>query len=270
MAMFEFKLRPVADLARSEHSFDRTWFGLTDGCFHVKLGAYEMFKLHPDRLKELHPNFSIDESGWEFQAYYDYQVARLFHNLIWQLRWYLQPIDRRLLCLYESPQTLKEWLLAVENARPADINDPWHDLPNQPDSWYFYRRLTALGTVKDPYATLLRNGDDLHIYWNEVDSDTTGTAPYYDCARGQLLMPVTDFLSEVYAFQDRLMDQMQERIFELDELQKRIKLDIDLFDLQRQHEVNKNSLAKELLVPTPVDWDRIVEVNQRLFPQFFK
>src|SRR5579859_7957306 len=93
--LFNFRLRHVDEIAPwgEEGDYSLSWFGLTDGCYWMDCGGQELFR-HSDAIIE-----AWKRSGHPLSdpPYMDYQIVRLWEDLLEILPAILSPVPQQIL-----------------------------------------------------------------------------------------------------------------------------------------------------------------------------
>lgn len=108
MALFEFELKPIKEVMPwgEAPNLRLHWFGLTDGIYYMNVGDKQLFRSSDEIIaywKKENPEYE-----WN-QPFVDYQVVRLYEDLLEVLADVLQPIPEQLSKYIESYQHQKRF-----------------------------------------------------------------------------------------------------------------------------------------------------------------
>ena len=260
--LFDFELRPLEDIAPwsslslgSGESLH--WFGLTDGFYWLDTGAGELFRYSDALVKhwaQTYPNATVC-------SYVDYQVARLWEDILYMLPSVLEPIPDDLAThirpegLWGTDAGWDHWTSrAFEWADRQEDKTAWDELESA-FRWWSDRRLDAGHLTTKPDVWFWRE-DDLHIRWDNSDRLIDGV-PAWASAAGHVSLSVPDFLAEVGSFNDRLMRQMAERVEAIQRHWSRPEMHIDREGLVKDHQYRSTLLDSALARTPQTDWDAV-------------
>jgi hypothetical protein len=267
MRIFDFKLRPLKEVIGWGAPPNQTlsWFGLTDGYYQVKFGNQVLYRPTIESIKRHKPNFAIDQLNSEFDLNVDYQVARLYEDLLYILPNVMQELPDEIFQLV-STFDLHKNLQHVY----FEGDDPWCDSYEIAAGWYENRCLTSIHLKQGPTAVFIRYHDEVIIRWDnriEVEKSELMWSPTF----GEFRIPFEQFMDEISDFHSQLMMEMEHRIQIIQHDNPIPHIKIDLNALLIEHENRKYSLETAIEhKPTVDDWDKVIASNQLLYPFLFK
>ncbi len=263
MSLFEFQLKDLKDVLPwgNEPDLYLHWFGLTDGIYYLNVGNDQLFRASESILRYwCKQSNSIDLA----QPYVDYQVVRLYEDLLEILPDILSPIPSVVNSLVETTLSQKRWDSGLNWYFDSDENDELDDLYIQATEWWQFRKLSTLHLTQGPDIWLWRIKDTIRIRWDNELKDIEGIQPWSSIS-GQYDLTVATFLQEVESFHKRLMGEMGKRIDILLKNNPIPNIKIDFQGLIKEHGERKNSLKEALKrEPRKIDWDMVTKSNEKL------
>jgi hypothetical protein len=261
MALFNFALKAIADIqpwgGDSLH-----WFGLTDGLYHINVGDAQLFRYSTEslaRFKKDNPELT-DEPP----VYVDYQVVRLYEDLLENLANVLQPVPTELHSIIADKNSAQAWQLYWQNrAGVDDETEQAEELRETASFWWLTdRHLSSSHLIYSPEINLWRYEDNIFIRWNNQHNQLDGVA-VWSTQSGEYVMSVAEFMAEVTMFHNHFMATMKSRVelIATNNLIPNVK--IDIAGLLSEQQARENSLANALkYAPTVKDWAAVIEANK--------
>lgn len=165
MPLFEFKLKPLAEVLLWDDNGKKylSWFGLTDGIYHMSVKGHELFKYtkeYIDFLKITYPEADIES------PYIDYQVIRLYEDFMDILPDVLQNIPLELVEYIKSLEAEKTFLNEFELKDYK--NDDW-EIYYDATRWWNCRSLTSGHLQNGRRIQFWSDNDIVHIRWDNSD-----------------------------------------------------------------------------------------------------
>lgn len=236
-----------------EPNLDLSWFGLTDGSYYIDAGSDQLFR-YTDEILSLwasqYPDFD------HHQKYVDYQVVRLYEDLMDILADILQDIPSEL-----------EALIARCPGMGISEDEIWQIYESSEDEevldacilatewWRIHRRIDTMYLVQGQNIKLWRVGDCIHIRWDSNLANIEGVQ-IWTATQGEYTLPVAQFLNEVKDFHDRLMSSMQDRIKDIKQNNPLPHVKINISALEREHKEREQALQAALnREPTILNWE---------------
>jgi hypothetical protein len=248
--LFNFKLTPLGEIVpwgRPEGAPSLHWFGLTDGQYWIDVGGQRLFEYHPSVLQPGEPTYCA------------YQVARLFEDVNEMSPAVLEPVPSDLTGRI-SGRAGRESRLRVEawwqRSAGRDDDDTWSALDGM-QTWIARRHLDSLYLSPGIDVVMWSDAESVHIEWDNSQMKVQGL-PAWTATAGSYTLPRAKFVEEVCSFNDRLMEQMAERV---ERVLKGGALDdvihVDLEGL-RSEQVQRARALEVAMQPAPAtDWDAV-------------
>jgi hypothetical protein len=263
MSLFEFKLKDLRDVLPWGEGPDQYlhWFGLTDGIYFLNVGNDQLFRASELILRYWSKQCnSIDLD----QPYVDYQVVRLYEDLLDILPDVLDPVPAVVNTLIETSSAQMNWRSGFGWYFEADENDELDDLYSQATEWWSFRKLSTLHLTQGPDIWFWRINDTIRIRWDNKQKDIDGIQPW-TAISGQYDFTLAVFMQEVESFHSRLMNEMSNRIDVLLKDNPIPDINIDFHGLTKEHDERKTSLESALKRgPQKTDWDQVLKSNEKL------
>ncbi len=265
--LFNFQLRSLEQVHpwRYQGQPYLSWFGLTDGWYWLQLGEEELFR-YTDAILEAWGETA--DSGAAL-PYDDYQVANLWQDIQEILPHILEPIPEALLQRIEPGEQGYRWrqrLAQTLFADKATVTDSAVDRFNLASTWLGQRQLDVWYLKSGPRIWLWTNGGTCFISWFNNDC-LMDDIPVWTATSGKVAMPLQSFLDEVRSFDQRLIEQMSERVnsVRLHWDRPEIKIDLDRL-VQEQADRSvwlEHALEKSQQGP-PTLWGDVIDAIENL------
>jgi hypothetical protein len=256
--LFNFTLVPVENVPPwvEPGNLRLDWFGLTDGQYWIEAGEASLLEYS----KQVRERFGGP-------PYCDYQVVRLYEDVLDMASYVLDPIPS-ILVPYISGNSGQAWEATfrswkenhddhLDNARIWEIENA-------------ASRLTCCRYLDTGYLTpsarILFWSDEsmVHIEWNNRDKLLEGVQAW-SAVQGAFALPREQFVSEIQSFHSRLMEQMTVRVEQVLAGALSPEIQIDLVGLQREHEFRSLPIDRTIARSMqPIDWRRVHEAIQEV------
>ena len=264
MPLFNFSLRPLYEVQPwgTAPDLSLSWFGLTDGCYWIDAGGEELFRYWDEALAK----WPRDPFAG---PYIDYQVIRLYEDLINILPHVLQPIPPPLRGYIRVAYHQPSWWDAFRGFWESDLSEIEEEveLAYLANDWVSRRTIDTLYLTCGPRIWIWRKADRVTITWDSTSGTVDGVKAWAS-ERGAYSLAVDDFLAEVHSFQDRLMGQMAGRIKAIEAGWTRPEIRIDLQGLVQQHEYRRRIPETALKTrPDKIDAGAIEAAIRRIVGQ---
>lgn len=269
--LFDFHL---VDVETALKQTGRSWFNLTDGFYWLNIGDIKLFEQTEEDLKLWYV-----ESGryavHDYERCIGYQVIRLLEDMIEIMPNITQAVPAGIHDLLFQP---------LDKLR--SYNDIWWENFEDDENTIVINKVTY-GDVYFMDAHILQlisgelllfwrhksNGSDkIYIRWDltndYVFNDEIERPQRWTATTGIESIDYCKFIKEVYSFNSRLMQQMQQRIDKISnssELQQFYPADYDFDDLKTQHRIFEN-LIKERYedIETKIDWEDMIKKHRMI------
>ena len=265
MSLFNYALRNIEEVVPWGDSLH--WFGLTDGVYFMKVGEQTLFESSEEALqlwKKEYP--SIDLS----QHFVDYQVVRLYEDMLDILPSILEPLPHNVFDLISSPEREKHWYSQLHNQydRADESNNEWFDAYYEVTGWWGARHLSTMHLCNAPKIVFWRVDNQIYIRWDNTENIDDGVA-VWTATTGQISMTVDEFLNELHLFHNRLMNDMKERVERISTNNPIPQVKIDIPRLIEEQKERERSLDLFLQQPAQAtNWERIIDLHQFILKQF--
>jgi hypothetical protein len=242
--LFQFQLKPIHDVAPwgSEGDYSLSWFGLTDGWYWLKCGEEELFRYSDSIL-----------ASWKYEGrqqadppYVDYQVVRLWKDVLEMLPAILTPVPVELLRKVEP--SIEAWLWRGQIAERVfpderDVSKPMEDHFDLATTWLQARKLDVLHLKEGPRIWFWTDGRTMFIRWDNTELTLDGRNMWAS-TKGTYSMPLDTFIEEVISFNRKLIEAMGERVQTIRHSWDRPLIKIDKEALLREQQERANTLAE--------------------------
>lgn len=257
--LFDFHLRPVNEITPwgCDTDLSLSWFALTDGFYRIEVGDDKLFTYSRSAVEKLsasHPAFCGE--------YVDYQVVRLWEDVLQILPDVFEPLPIELGCLLTGPEpSIKTWLDKIYEKQNAAgesaASDQIYNLCDLATSWLSPRYLDSMYLVGGPRIWIWSTPETVQITWDNREQMIEGVEAW-SARCGSFSLTRQDFLNEVQNFDARLISQMEARVSDVCKNWQRPEVRID-FDTLRIEQLDR---AKELTrslerKPIVTNWDQV-------------
>lgn len=256
LMLFNFTLVPVEKIQPwgTPGNPSLSWFGLTDGQYWIQAGENILFEYSEHVRSEGEPR------------YCDYQVVRLYEDLLEMLPYVLEPIPPSLV-QYISGDTAVKWkstyqLWFEQNEDRLDSDQFWNVI-EVTGMWSAKRRLDTAYLSPSANIVIWSDTENVYFEWdnrNKVIDDI----PAWTAIQGKYKLSRAEFNKEVQSFHTRLMDQMTQRVGQVlsGALSKEININLD--GLKREHEQRCHSLDEALSLHPQTNWQAVEQAINEL------
>lgn len=259
--LFNFALFPLGETIIDELDLDGKhaslcWYNLTDGWYWIDVGTEHLFRYTPECLRR----WSANDPRPMHWPYVDYQVARLWEDLLDILPAVLEPLPPALAQRLVAPLVWNEWLVAFQDwtqSREEEDEEEDFDILTR---WWFERKLDTGYLVEGPQVWLWNDGTHIHLVWDNCERLLEGVA-VWTATTGEVLVPVAEFLEEVSAFDHHLMNAMTNRVKAARQHWAQPGYQEELAWLEKEQVQRAGMLAHTLEAMTtrkPTDWEQIM------------
>jgi hypothetical protein len=245
--LINFTLAPLEEITPwgEPGSYRLHWFGLTYGEYWIQAGEAALFEYS-------------DHARNGGARYCDYQVVRLYEDLVEMLPYMLEPVPEPLVP-YIRGESAKAWRNAYDAWRDRNDDvldtDYYLEIADAAVRWSENRHLDSAYLSPSANIAIWSDQEHVHIEWDNRDKQFDGR-PAWTAAVGSYQMPRDKFIEEMKSFHDRLMDQMAARVDQVVAGCLPSGIQIDLPGLVREHEQRARSLDSALCVDPETDWQQ--------------
>ena len=248
----EFALDDLADVVPwgEGDQASLSWFGLTQGRYWIETPAGDLLRYTPE----------IQEHWKSPYAVVDYQVARLFEDLLDRMPAILEPVPHDIANKYGDRawhERLRRWTeeeTAADQPRWAQPPDRW-DLYEAAMHWWCARTLDTAYLLCGPAITIWRADNDVHLRWTSERNRIDGIEVFAN-ANGDVSVPAGIFERAAITFLKSVISAMGERIHMLKNGAQTRPCRLDIAALSAEQAQREDELRLKL-VPTRTDWSQI-------------
>jgi hypothetical protein len=249
--LIEFELRRLSEIEPrgDPHDPNLHWFGLSDGIWWINAGDRRLFEYSSTAVRDLGA-----------PRYCDYQVVRLYEDLIGLLPYGLEEVPTDLIpCIalegrVSWEEKWKKWMAGLPN---ENIGDADFNLIDVAGSWRG-RRMLDSGYLSPSFdLRIWASQGQIHMEWDNRTKLVEGVCAW-SALYGSFELPESDFASEVRSFHERFMREMGTRVEEVccGALEDR-GIRIDLAALAREQTNRSNAFGESSFTPgLGTDWDQ--------------
>lgn len=224
-------------------SYRLHWFGLTYGEYWIQAGDAFLFE-YSDHARTAGAG-----------RYCDYQVARLYEDLMDMLPCILEPVPGAL-----APYVFGEKARMLRDACDAwcERNDDVPDADGFADAavaWSRKRQLDSAYLAPSANIAIWSDEERVHIEWDNRDRQFNGRLAW-SAIVGSFQLSRGEFIEEMKSFHDSLMEQMAARLDHVASGYLPPEIQIDVPGLLREHEQRMRSFDAALKIVPATDWRR--------------
>ena len=194
--------------------------------------------------------------------YNDYQVSRLWEDLLELLPDVLDPVPPQLAAALgpDGPWTAWEQQAkaAVEAVEDETLYENAQDMREAAAGWWWNRRLYTIYLQFGPQIWFWSDGSNAHIEWDNRACVLDGV-PIWETVLGQHTVPVAEFLEEVRSFDARFMRQMLDRVesAQAEWARPEIALDPGLAEEHIARSRKMKQCMERVARQEPMAWDKV-------------
>jgi hypothetical protein len=250
MSIFNFELTPIHKLMPwgNPGEYSMHWFGLTDGHYWIEVDGVDLLKL-TEEIRAL----------WKHEGfpYIDYQVARLFEDLLEMLPHILEPL----------PPDISD--LIATSAKEVQLQRHWRSLLQKGGEnidiqlsdavqWWGMRRLDFGYLRYCPRINFWREGDMIFIRWDCRVKNDPEKIRVFVADSGTTSINAVEFIKQVRLFHDNLFQQMEQRVEDVSHSWPHDKVALDVNALKMEHVKRRQESQQSLNAPCmQTDWDAV-------------
>lgn len=269
-SLFDFHLIDTQDIVQTRLS----WFWLTDGFYWMNVDGQKLFENSEEALRYWEKEgYNYPKHG--YQKCMDYQVVRLWEDIIEILPTIIQPVPREfhqllsqsLAKIVADSDLFYDYVDSINDTSEYKANNKYFDKP-------FYLDDHSLSTTHiglSPYIYFWRykdaNKDNMHIAWDFSQTITTDSGeeiPMWSANIGHFEMPYKSFMQEFNGFHNRLMDAMVLKTVEIENNPELQALLYEDYNLRKEHSERTESVERQFKeYPVNFDWDEMIDYHKK-------
>jgi len=133
LPLFEFDLVPLVDVVPwgEEPDLSLGWYGLTDGYYYMNVGDVQLFRYSDEIMQRW-----SDDGEKNQHRYFEYQVARIYEDILYALPEILQPIPDSLFELIGTIDKQIHWSAELSSIHQAIDEEETEELKSR---WFGWR-----------------------------------------------------------------------------------------------------------------------------------
>lgn len=246
--LFNFAMVPLEEVQPwgKPGRLSLSWFGLTDSQYWVQAGTSVLLE------------YSGVARRLGSSRYCDYQVVRLYEDVMALLPYVLEPVPADLIQYISGDRScVQERATAWHAANSERDDDLYWEIIDGSSTWIGNRSLHF--SYLSPSANILMWSDEslVHIEWDNRAKLVDGVCAWSaEC--GSHSLPRSEFKEEVRSFHKRLMDEMSVRVSRVVAGGLPADVHVDVPGLLREHEQRKLLPASAFELPSPhTDWQAV-------------
>jgi hypothetical protein len=186
MKLFDFKLKEIHEITPwgEAGALSLHWFGLTDGYYHLNAGRHELFRYSEEILAHWKTGLN---SAYSSYPYPDYQVVRLYEDILEIFPCVAQPIPDYIFDQFRTLDSFEDFLARLNRACDGTDSEK-NEKFDQIRSFLWTRRLDSGHLVQGPNIWFFRNSDSVYIRWLNEDKLIDGI-PVWKEKKGEAVIP---------------------------------------------------------------------------------
>ncbi|MEM8559098.1 MAG: DUF5984 family protein [Bacteroidota bacterium] len=245
----DFALKPLEEVMPWGTPPDQVlhWYGLTYGYYRIDLGNVKLFDYTP----EVMTHWAVAYPGADSDSRVDYQVARLWEDVIEALAPALRPLPDRLVAIMADPNGWQEQCMGWWGAQP-DTEEAW-DVFDLATAWVGQRYLDSGYLNPDSDVWMWSHDESVFIQWDNRDKLVEGI-PAWTAQHGRCEITVSDFIEALAVFNAELFRQMQVRVDAVEAGWCPPGATIDVPHLKREQRERPWLFAQAFRLPPVIDW----------------
>jgi len=249
MPLFNFKLRDWHEIhpwTTGDGTKCLSWFGFSDGWFWISCGDSELFRYTPEVVSHwgLRPE----------EVYVDYQVARLWEDILQMLPSVLEEVPADLTHYLSDQDGYSRWRALCDCRLESDREEG--EFSTEHLDWVGCRFLDSGYLANGPQIAIWRSGDSICLQWRTAGRLFDGIQ-LWAAGDGMCSLPVQEFLDEVRSFNDRFVSAMRQQVESIVADWSRNDVAVDRVGLHNEQAQREGELAETLERQSSSDWDKV-------------
>jgi hypothetical protein len=246
--LINFTLEPVEKIQPwgSPGDLSLSWFGLTDGQYWIQAGESTLLE------------YSEHAQGFGATRYCNYQVVRLYEDLMDMLPFILEPVPAHLV-QYLSGDSRVAWHEAYDSWLDRNVDhqgQEQYEIIDAATSWMGKRSLDSLYLTPSANIVIWSDAESVYFEWDNR-TKIFNCQPAWTALRGRYQLTRDEFMTEIKSFHSRLMEQMSSRVDQVLSGVLSAEINIDLAALAREQGERCHSLDQALSVSPQTDWQMV-------------
>jgi Family of unknown function (DUF5984) len=252
MFSFRFELCPLDEVSPWGGARPRLhWFGLTEGWYWIDANGYELLR----RSRVEHP-----------LPYIDYYLARLWEDVITLTPYAMESVPDDLRSFIASSPAAwardpSDFVATSASDGVETVNAGSREHPVLAAAIWHGEHQLDLGYLRNaPRLRFWRmaggDSDEVIVDWQHEDDGEIG---FTGGQTFKFSVPTTEYLDAVRRLDRELLDAMTQRIEEVSRRGGLSGVDLDLVELQREHEDRRTWLSHNLDRQMTTNWDAVRE-----------
>jgi hypothetical protein len=229
------EIQPWGDPGRQSLS----WFGFSLGLYRLKFGEHLLLNYSDAVMSRWAHDYPDAYTG----SYVDYQVVRLWEDLLQLLPHVLRPVPPALgeaMALSE-----REWRLMGPERRPVEQGSLRQNAVDVVGLWRDQHFLDSGYLSPSAAISFWLVDDRITVRW-ENQEKMVGDDPAWSASEGTFSLPRVEFISGVQAFNDEFMQAMGGRVNRICANWNRPEVRVDLAGLRQEQSDRSQWLARAL------------------------
>jgi hypothetical protein len=252
--LFNFRLKPLNEISSwgSADAPTQSWYGLTEGEYWIEVGDQVLFESH-DEFVRVHGGAS----------HFDYNVARLYQDVLELLPDILAPIPNALLP-YVWGARFTDWNRRFEAwVKRSDATLDADGALIDQVIWVWRRELKSPHCSAPPIVRLWVSEDSaMYIAWRASHCKFEDVR-MWSATEGQISMTKEQFIDEVNSFHKRFVEAMSQRVIEVKNGGLDHSIRIDLCELDRNQACLEQPISRASMRQSiTTDWDAVANAMQ--------
>lgn len=260
--IFEFKLFPIENIYPwgSPPNESLSWFGFTDGEYRLKVGSKYLLNYSEEYTKYLNEN---SPEYFSTSTLVDYQVVRLWEDILEMLPAILKPVPREIRYFLDSDyknyrrfsERLKDWQES-EIAKGIIESETW-DIADLAISWINERWFDNAYLTNSARIWIWSDEKDVIFNWDNREVKVE-EIPIWSANYGNYRINKENFINEVRMFDSRLIAEMNERVEIICQNWKKPEIKVDFEQLKNEQENRSTWLDSSLRRTLNTDWNKVI------------
>ncbi|MBO9689156.1 MAG: hypothetical protein J7598_21340 [Mitsuaria chitosanitabida] len=257
--LFDFVLTPLDQVTPWNHrgQLNLHWFGLTDGQYWMNVDSSKLFE-YSDEVRQL-----------GVPRYCEYQVARLYEDLLEALPFIMEPVPSDMIphLSGEGRRRTVDRMTAWSESQPVQDGDAYWETIDQAVNWIGHRELSTAHLSPSVDLAMWSDTAFVHVEWDNREKLFQGV-PAWSAEKGVFSLPREEFLEQVGAFHSQLMQAMAERVKAVADGVLPAEVHVDIPGLLREQSSRSAPLSLNSdAPPLPTDWNAVRQALKTIYAE---